>query len=221
MTPELFANHIGTQFRAFSAGLLASYLQIQSAGATPAAISEFRRIGVLSLQALMQQASETGKTLLSDLPGGSYSEPRLVAFEHALRVFASQVLTDLSSKIAGGTGRMANLLNRDAGTIGLLLQRKLSKPDLTLRDKGGRKWQADKLVVVVARDFAYQAQVDSQANAIEGDLAEVVYPNTHHAGFGRILSLRGATEGYATFAALRAAIFHPNSSAQLKVYVSS
>ncbi|MDR9847022.1 hypothetical protein [Herbaspirillum huttiense] len=221
MTPELFANHIGTQFRAYAAGLLASYLQIQSAGPTPAAISEFRRVGTGNLHLLMDQASATGRELLGLLPFGERSEPRLLAFEHAMRIFASQVLVDLARRLAGGTERMANLLTRDAGAVGLLLQRKLAKPDLTLRDKGGRQWEADKLVAVVARDFAYQAEIDSQANAIEGDLAVVTYPNPHHAGYGRVLSLRGATEGYASFAALRSAIFHPNSTAALRPYVPS
>lgn len=89
---------------------------------------------------------------------------------------------------------------RRAGAIGLLVQQRLAKPSFKVYDSAGRKWDGDRLVSVIARDFAYQTYIDAQfAQAIKDGKTSVTID-------GQEFKLDS------TWMERRDALFHINSS---------
>lgn len=114
-----------------------------------------------------------------------------------------------------GSHGIADILKGATGAIGLLVQRQAGKIQFKATDTSGRKWDADKLLRVIVRDFAYQSWLDCQADGFARagyDLMQT--PN------GRVFSLLETT-GYESFEAVRPEIFHINSNQIMVPYVPS
>jgi hypothetical protein len=115
-----------------------------------------------------------------------------------------------------GAKDYANMLRDAHGAIGMLIQQKSVSIDFKATDTSNRKWNAQTLMYVVIRDFAYQTWVDSQASqfaAAGNDLMTIP-------GGVRVFSLLD-TAGYESLSDVRAVVFHPNSNAIMVPYVSS
>lgn len=217
---DSYTSGIQVGYEAFAATLIGQYLTAQtSAISQPAAVEGLRTTGVQQALRFAEYAKvltdEYHATLAHGAPADAYdrSQQYLTALLHV----AIGNVNDLVLKLMGNGGRLADLLTQRAGAIGQLLQQRLAKPTLTATDTSGRSWAADKLVAVIARDYAYQRFIDDQLAGIEGDLVRVVHPDPGHRWHGTILSRAG--EGYPKLEDLRREIFHPNSTAEVRPYV--
>jgi hypothetical protein len=126
---------------------------------------------------------------------------------HAIAVGEAQ---QLQAKIRGSG--MGGIIGERSTALAKLAKRADEKFDPTARDSAGRNWQADKLVKFLARDFGYQSLIDARAAAIQGTgatHAEVAYLDSTHENHGLVVMLPLSDE-------VRAKIFHPNASAQLR-----
>lgn len=214
------ANHFGADlaasYQGFLSGLTACYLAAQAGGIS---LHDFRARAATSVQDFIQRAGTAAAGYVEELALDGYSEP-LGAFVDQLRRIVSKNAADLTQKLSGGV-RLADMLTRPAGAVGTLLRMRVSAPRFTASDSAGRAWPAEKLVPLIARQFAYNALIDAQAAGIEGDLAEVFYADQTHMHFGSILSISGASSKYPSLESLRQAIFHPNASAELRTHVQT
>lgn len=224
MEYDRYASAVRADYALFAANLTNRYLTArlgQKVG--PRTVHEFRLHALVDTVTFGNSVAERAKAYLLALGQSGNTE---VAANHflTLHAIADKNAQDLGVRLMGGSDtRVANLLNREAGAIGQLLQRHAQRVGLTAQDRAGRTWQADKLVSLLARKFAYDAFIDAQAHHIESvqgyDLAEVVYPDPTHHEHGTLVSLSGDDSDFPAFAGVRDRIFHPNSTAQLRAYV--
>jgi len=209
---ELYASETAVDYAGFAAGLTARYLTVRAGREiTPSAVHELRMSGLAAVVSFVSRASERADRYLYNLTNGD----ALIARErhvNELRSIAVGNANDLATRLMAGTPRLASLLNREAGAIGQLLAAKVETVELTATDRSGRRWPADKLVALVAREFAYNAFIDQQLATIGTDMVEVIHPDPSHAHNGVKLYKH-------ELGAYRRAIFHPNSQAQVRAYV--
>ena len=106
------------------------------------------------------------------------------------------------------------MLKTATGGMGLLVQQKVGAVEFKVTDTSGRKWDAKRLVHVVARDYAYQSWIDWQADMYANAGYDIMKTKGDF-----LFSLRGA-EGYPPFEEIRGLVFHPNSNSMMVPYVS-
>lgn len=215
MDYDRYASAIRAEYDAFAGNLTADYLALTAAGRGVDGVGQFRMGGLALISTLLGRAIALTNDYVAPLGGGAVRDARENPWLNTLRQIATKNLNDLIVKLMGGGMRPADLLNRPAGAVGLLLQKKMDRPRLTARDKAGRAWQADKLVALMARDFAYQAYLDATIERFDEEGVEwvqVVYPDSTHDNHG--LHMRLDEVGL-----IRKSIFHPNSNARLVPYV--
>jgi hypothetical protein len=126
----------------------------------------------------------------------------------------------LVDRLKGKTQQFASMLKTATGGVGLLLQRKLEKPEFKVADASGRMWKAPVLMRTMVRDFGYQNDIEFDLAHMDGDLAMVQYADPNHTNNGLVFSISGKTDGYPSFASIRGSIFHPNATARVVSYVS-
>lgn len=217
-----YASSALAEYEIFAGALTTDFLLARGVNRGPMGSAEFRTAGMATVSRFMTRMVALTTSYASTVSDGSLSDITATRYMNALRTVATKNVHDLALDLMRSDGRMADLLNRPAGSIGDLLQRHLATPNLVALDKGGRRWQARIMVKTLARGFAYQAFIDHQAAGIEKqgyDLAEVVYPDPAHAGHGEIVSISGDDEDFPSLGGTRNHFFHPNSSAQLRAYV--
>jgi hypothetical protein len=215
-----YAQQVRAAYDVYCLALTGAYLGLKSAGRGQDAVSELRGTGLGLLQTLMNSASSMSARYLTNLPAGTQENARATGFLDELRRIATKNLNDTIVRLIGtgidmvSSARPADLLNRPAGAVGLLLQERMSRPRFTARDTAGRAWDAGKLVSLLARDFAYQSYIDAmlaQQAAAGATLVDIVYADP----------ARNLTLTLAQVAEQRQAIFHINATAQVRTHVST
>ena len=218
MIYDQYGAAIGVEFEMFAATLKTLYIQTRAAARGLEAGHNFRMLGLAQVVSFMQRATDLTRDFMNGI-GLEFTSDRDTPVLNTLRGVAIKNVNDLSLDIMAPTQRMADLLNRPAGYVGLLLQKRLADPELVAIDRAGRKWQAAALVKTVARDFAYQAYIDFQVDQIldsGANAAEVVWMNPEHPNYGDIVMLSGSSKLHPDLAAVRSFYFHPNATAQLR-----
>lgn len=135
------------------------------------------------------------------------------------RILAEDVETLIRTMKVGRTGMGNMLVNGVGGAMGQLLQRKVARLEFRAPDSAGRKWEATRLVLFLAREMAYRIKLTKQIADLPQDLATVFNPD--HDEDGMVFSAHGDTPGYPTFAELQDSVFHPNSTAEVSQHVAS
>lgn len=217
MDCDRFAADLSAEYEMFAIALTGRYLQgvISGAATMPRLLAEIRFDGAALAQAFGDRAAQLTNRYLS-----CAAAPRKALFLQAVRAIATENLTSLIRLLKSGNGGLKGVLTREAGSVEQLLKRRADKPILVSHDTAGRKWKSGALVKTMARDFAYQGFIDESAASLaqQGDLAEVIYPNSTHAHHGDVLSLSGQP-GHASLTDVRGTLFHPNSNARLAHHV--
>lgn len=217
MEYDRYGQAIRAEYEVFTSGLVARYMTQRAAGRGIDAVSEFRLEGLAAISTLLGRAIALTNDYLAPLGEGAIRDARENPWLDQLRQIAVKNLNDLIVKLMGGGARPADMLNRPAGAIGLLLQKKLDTPRLTVRDRAGRAWPADKMVATSARDFAYQAYLDATIEHLDEEgveFVDIVYPDPTHENHGMTIRLDEV-------ALVRKTIFHPNSNARLVPHVQA
>ncbi len=113
-----------------------------------------------------------------------------------------------------GVGTFANLLKNAGDAMGQLIQRRVSIIEFKSTDTSGRKWNSNKLMRALVRDFAYQSFIDGQIEGLSASGVDLIETNGGH-----VFSLSGV-DGYPSLVDVRHKHFHPNSTATVAAYVS-
>lgn len=129
-----------------------------------------------------------------------------------VRQIARHVATIANRGVDQGAPKLVDLMSgRGAGSVGYLAQQRLARePSFKVKDSSGRKWDADKLIRVVVRDFAYQTYIDAQfANALTAGAKQVTvtHPDPTHELHGHVIDM--TNDGWLE---QRNEIFHVNSA---------
>lgn len=206
---DQYGQMIGAEYRAFTGALMGSYLTSQAAGRGIDGVSEFRLGGLKAVSVLLTRAIG----ITSDFTGQPIADVRAHAWLNQLHKVALKNLNDLIVKLMGGGARPADMLNRPAGAMGLLLQRQVA-PRLTVRDRAGRAWVAETYVATSARDYAYQFYVDAQFERLQAEGAtrvDILYADPSR---NQTLTLDAAR-------ARRGEFFHVNGTARMRPHVQT
>lgn len=215
MDYDRYASAVRAEYAAFVSHITAEYLARGASGQGVEAVSELRIAGLKRVSALMTHVLALTNDYLAPTGNGTLHDPRDNTWLSELRQIAVKNLNDLIARMMGGAGRLADMLNRPAGAVGLLLQKKVARPELFAIDRSGRRWHAEKLVAVMARDFAYQTYLDrtiAELEAAGAEWAQVAHPNGEHQQHGLVIHLP-------KIGLIRKSIFHPNSHARLVPHV--
>jgi len=209
MEYDRFGSRVAGRFALFTSTIGANYIARVGAGQSLADTGDFRNDGYQALIDLQNDVRAMINEYEDTLVYGMVNEST-TAFMQYLTHIASQVLNGLVIRLGGGgVLREADLLNRPAGALGAILARRAAIPHHMARDSAGRAWQAEKLVTVMARDFAYQAYIEHSLFTLQraGDVhVDIVYAD----------STRNSTITIKDALARRATLFHPNSSARMQ-----
>lgn len=215
MEYDRYASAVRAEYGAFANAIAADYLLRQASHQdTATAVAQFRLSALALVSHLISRATSLSDDYFVGLGIGPQQHYGLV---DALSVIATKNVNDLIKKLIGASQRLASVLRDETGAIGKLLQQRAIKPDLVAIDTSGRRWVADKLITVMARDFAYQAYLDAQIHKLDDDgteFVQIVYPDTDHENHGLVMRLEELSQA-------RKKIFHPNSTARIKAYVPS
>lgn len=212
-----FAATVRAEYAAFLGGLVAQYMTVTASGAGQQGAVAFRRDANRRIAQLTARARTLARQYTAVKVAGDVTDPRSAPWVASLHKVAIKNANDLVQRLMGANDRLANLLNRDAGAVGLLLQQKISQPTFVAYDRVGRKWDAAMLVNVMARDFAYQSSIDATLARLAGlgvTQVRIVHDNPDHPNHGVIMPI-------GEVAAVREFIFHPNAHAGLEAYVSA
>lgn len=218
-----FAKKLSSEYTLFLFALNGRYQQMRSPGieVTPRAVRD-----------LKTDVYDLGKTFyeIANTEVNDYLRPLLIGAPEALAVQLAgrkKALQALIRKIVvsnieqvihlsrTGVGGFAALLRNAHGAVGLLVQQQSGAIEFKTTDGAGRSWTAKKLFQVAVRDFAYQAYIDSQIEALVlagADLFETTD--------GRIISRLG-TDGFTSLAESRSRVFHYNSTQTIAPHVST
>lgn len=133
-------------------------------------------------------------------------------------VSASAVATAINST---NKSKLANMLNSSDGAIGELLKMHAGQERYKVKDSSGRTWDSDTYIRLVVKNFAFQTKLIYLLSKIEGDLVEVVYANPEHKNNGLVFSKSGVSGDHPSFNEIKETVFHPNTTAMVRRYVSS
>lgn len=158
------------------------------------------------LRPMVEDASESVADGLVVRKKEALSHLRAMLLENA-----HQVVKTARTGIAGA----GNLLQGSAGAIGLLVQRQAGTIQFKTTDTSGRKWDAEKLLKVVMRDFAYQAWIDFRLDQIvaqgHDQAAAVARDADGNVVAKAVFSISGEGRG-PSLSEIRNLVFHPNSN---------
>lgn len=210
---DQFGRQVAARFQLYLAAVLGAYSARVAAGTGIRAVGDFRNDAYAQLLTLDSDVRTLSRDYLAGLPAGVL-DARLTAFEAYFDSLAQQPIVTLANRIAHGAPSIGKLLTRGAGSLGMLIQQQLgTTPRLTARDTSGRAWQLEKLVPVMARDFAYQAYIDTRLRELHASGARQVRL-THPSGEEMVIPFLQAL-------AERTGIFHVNAATRLEAYVPS
>lgn len=210
---EQYAQALRQQYDNFTNRLGMEFAALQSMGGAGA--GALRVSGLMTVDSFVTTASNTTRDYLRGL-GVGIDTGALVGYLNQIHSIAATNLADLITRLATPAGPgIGSVLTRPAGAMCQLARQAQATAQLAARDGAGRRWQADKLVALLTRDFAYQAYVDATLAKIEAaghHTVRLTYPDPTHRNQGLTLHL-------AEVPAMRKALFHPNATARLEAYV--
>jgi hypothetical protein len=208
MQYDHFGAQVSARFQFYLSGILGAYSARVAAGNGPNNVGDFRNTCYALLIGLGNDVRKLARDYLATLPNGGH-EAGMRAFEAYMDAVAQQPIITLANRLQQGVQSVGNVLTRGAGSLGALIQRRLAAPvRLTARDSAGRAWQIEKLVPVMARDFAYQAYISDhleRARVAGAEKVDIVYADPAR---NLTLTLRDAF-------ARRTALFHVNATAMI------
>lgn len=215
-------------YDAYLYGVTGVYFSMQTPGAqvSPRLLTEFETVTNRLKKTFVAQTRSEIDAFLSAPSMSPDHEPLKDARRAAegllddIERIASANQRSLVDRLKGKTQQFASILKTATGGVGLLLQRKLEKPEFKVADASGRLWKAQALMRTMVRDFGYQTDIEFELAQMGGDLAMVRYPDPSHKNNGLVFSISGKTDGYPSFASIRSSIFHPNATAKVVSYVS-
>lgn len=217
-----------TQFRMFATAVAGERALAVAAGLPPMSVKQWTRAEAFRA-AFMKEVQDALQRFHEDYLGNASTE---FSQRSALR-FAWLVLdlSRISGEIVQQSIRQATFgkeapisilkgSRMGAGAIGRLAQQRLANPDFKVSDSAGRKWDGEKLVQTLVRDFAYQAFIDHQFDQAIKDGADFVtieHPDGwDHPEHGTLISL------HHDWLEVRDRTFHINSNLTIShVSVSS
>lgn len=139
-----------------------------------------------------------------------------------LKKAASENVAQILRSIRVGLPNLGKTMTSAHGGIGLLLQKKMGQVEFKLYDTADRRWDAEKLVALTVRDFAYQAWLDDSVEGLKRQGYKLARPSRIvPRDTDEAFSIRGEVEGYPTFEEVRAKYYHINSTARIEGYVQT
>lgn len=219
-----FGEDAGREYDLFIFALTGRYLSLRAPGiaVSPMSVESFKLSGAMLRKAFLQSANRMIDDYARDHVSAR-SEELVASWRTELARITENNIASLVLRLKGGERNELSLLADVHGAMGLLLQRQLSSPELTVTTASGRQYKAGPLVRAEARDFAYRAWLSAELDRIgaSSDLAEIAYASSDHENHGRVFSITGATPGYPSFESLEEDVFHFNANAMVKPHVST
>ncbi|MPQ56299.1 hypothetical protein [Duganella sp. FT27W] len=209
---EQYGTTLSQQYENFAAKLNLDYLTYRAAPA--AAAASMRLTGLLTVDTFITSAKNTTLEYLRSLGAGAPTDG-LLPYLNQIHAIAMTNLNELITKLGTGDLNVGSVLTRPGGAMGEIARRIMAKPELMAKDTAGRNWRSDKLVALLARDFAYQAYIDARVNQVAAagyDMVALIYPNPEHRN-------QGVTLRIDQLESVRHQFFHPNATARLEAYV--
>ena len=229
MIYDEFGLRLGDEYEMLLKALSGQYMSIVAPGIeiTPHAIKSFiidsRRLG----NTFFQIAESEADKYLENLYGDSAELPQTALdakyeFLNLLRRTVMENAIQLSKMLRVGSSDYKRVIKDASGSLGLLLQKKMSVIEFKTHDSAGRKWDARRMVAVSARDFAYQTWLTMRVEQLLGEGFKLGYierdvPKDQDRGFA--FSLGEKIGAYPAFDEIRGKIFHVNSTARVAGYV--
>ena len=213
-----------SQFGSYAMFVLAITGLYQSAkmeGVSPKSIEALRVGGNKAIKTLLLSSETASRHYLIGLSNGDPSESMLRSKAEFMCSMQKVANDNLNELVLRAKGALVTLNMTDSPAMTALMQKHINSTTFQVRDKSGKKWQADRYVKTLTRQFSVNAALDAKVEELaeKGDLAKIDYDDTNHEGHGLIVSLTGATPNVRTLAAVRAKVFHPYSKAKLVSYV--
>lgn len=214
---ELLAQ-LDTDYRLLLLAMTGRYLQAISPGqiVTPASLNALRdeattmadnfEVGMLNRVVAWERG-------LTPSALGSPSEPFAAFVATVSRILRKNVSTVVRA-MRDSRSDLGKMLHGAHGAIGKLLQKRIQSPAFKVPDSAGREWDAAKLFKFIVRDYLYQATIAATVRQLIADgetVAETYYPNDPERP-GTVFAL-------ADFDSIRARVFHPNATAQVRKHV--
>jgi len=227
------ATRLVAEYRLFLFALAGRYQQVRSPGVeiTPRTIADlsyaahdlgntFYQLAMREIDDYMQAQSEDRSDALRDTLVVRSKEVKAL-----IRRMVAENVEQTVMMTRTGMGSHTKLLKNTSGAMGMLVQKKAGEIEFKVTDTSGRRWQANKLLAVIVRDYAYQSAIDAQLDDMRSHgikLAAAIRVND--AGYiveQVTFAIDGDVAGHPSLDEIRDTIFHPNSTAQVTPYVSA
>lgn len=223
MRHDDLATRLSAEYALFLLALSGRYQQMRAPGVTvtPRAVNDLNYTAHELANTFYQIATDEIENYLRPMvedASESVADGLVVRKKEALSHLRAMLLENAHQVVktarTGITGA-GNLLQGSVGAIGLLVQRQAGTIQFKATDTSGRKWDAEKLLKVVMRDFAYQAWIDfrlAQISAHGHDQAAAVARDVDGNVVAKaVFSISGEGRGPA-LSEIRNVLFHPNSN---------
>ena len=148
-----FANKAEAIATSFVMAINGAFFTIRSAGATPTPTQiEQAKLNVAKARYVYVDSVNELMTEFTDMAIQKNDKPNAVKIEmvtrHLISISTELTLQANRAITSGHQNRAASLLGKSAhGATGLLIQRQLSKVELTAHDMNGRKWSEPSTIV--------------------------------------------------------------------------
>lgn len=222
MVFDRLAQSIAADYKLLLLALNGRYQQMRAPGVSvsPVAINNLRRdIFALSNTFLNSASAKISEYTAANLDGGpdglqtALAKREVVAFSY-LRSIIYENVEQVIKAARFGIGGYSDLLAGARGSVGALVQARVGQIDFKGTDAAGRRWDAEKLVFVVVRDFGYQSYLDAEVERLKDAGVEEL----------SILFSDGSESApfpVASFEDVRQSYFHPNSNRLVIAHVPS
>lgn len=215
---DIFGEKVLAIYDLFLRAIAGRYQQIVSTGAKPSpfVVKEFvadsKAIGNTFIAMAEAEANKYLCSLNVDQTEMDSSDLR-----GALKLAVSANVAQLTKQIRTGATDYKKMLGNAHGSIGQLVQRKIGTVDFKLYDTADRRWNAQKLVRMVARDFAYQNYVTHTVKQLVGEgyaIARIIYDDPTKADREMTINLE-----YGFTPDVMRKVFHQNATARIVPHV--
>lgn len=216
MPYDEFSARIESAYKLFLMALAGVYRESVITGAprlSPHSLGQTKRSAALAEAKFLEIAARETRSHF-----GSHGEELLIGLKRA----ASENVAQILRSVRAGLPNLGKTMTSARGGIGLLLQKKMGQVEFKLYDTADRRWDAEKLVAITVRDFAYQAWLDDRIEGLRRQGYKLAKPTRIVArDTDEAFSIRGKVEGYPTFEEVRAKYYHINSTARIEGYVQT
>lgn len=217
MLYDSLATRLTAEYDLFLYALSGRYQQMRAPGvaATPRAIADLNYKAHELASTFYQLASNEIATYIDPMiedASESVADRLTQRKIKVLTLITSMLLENVHQVVKTartGIAGPGDMLKGSTGAIGSLLQRMMAKITFKATDTSGRKWDAEKLLRVIVRDFAYQSWLDQRIEELDA------------AGVTLITNNQNAVFPISEFENVRAQYFHINSNAIPTPYVPS